>query len=149
MFSPTKIIIQKIHVPTNSFLLNDEKHEAVSFTDEYCFCCEVSFNNHIFFTRSLLQDDFIFTVVNNTNDFENIYWGIKAIENNANENQSQCVRNFVLKRLQTIFIDDTLSIEKAEAGCPFLKQQKNLPISFSHHGNYVAYAFNQINFYAE
>jgi phosphopantetheinyl transferase (holo-ACP synthase) len=141
LFSPTKIIIQKIRVPENIFFRNNNKHEAVSFDDEFCFCCEVSFNDYTFFTRSLLHDDLIFTVANNRNDFENIYWGIKSIDDDCYKNQSKEVRQFLLERMNIIFSEERLSIETSDVGFPFLKQQKDLPISFTHHGNFVAYSF--------
>lgn len=141
LFPPTKIIIQTIQFPTNNFLLNDKEYEAVSFTDETCFCCEVNFNNQSFYTRSLVQDNLIFTAANNRNDFANVCWGIKTISDDVYQTQSTEVRQFVLKRLNTLFNDVDLSIKKAQAGYPFIPQQQNVPLSFAHHGNFVGYSF--------
>ena len=141
LFSPTKIIIQKIHIPANIFSLNTIEHEEVSFADEFCFCCEISFNDHVFFTRSLLQDDLIFTVANNINDFENICWGIKKIDSDLYYYQSENVRAFAGNRLKCIMRADDLVFEKTEGGYPFIKQKKNIPVSFTHHGYFVGYAF--------
>lgn len=142
LFSPTKIIINKIGFPIQKVQSFHRQKEAFSFLKEECYCCKVIFDSNTFFTRTLLQDGFIFTVANNMNDFENIYWGIKSVDDDDSySNQSKIVREFVLKKLNTIFLPGELTIEKSGIGYPFLKQQKNLPLSFSHHGNFAAYAF--------
>lgn len=142
LFSPTKIIIQQIDLPIKQKPLNFYKqHEGISFCEEECYCCQVSFKEIIFYTRSFVYDEMIFTVANNTNCFDNIYWGIKTIDDDAYTSQSKSVRAFSLKKLSSFFKNINLSIGKSEAGYPVLMQQKNLPISFTHHGNFIGYAF--------
>ena len=140
-FSPIKIVINKIDIPIQILQSFQQQTEAISFCKEECYCCEINFNTYTFFTRTLLQDDLIFTVANNANDFENIYWGIKIIDDDIYTNQSESVRKFILKRLNSVLLNDKLSVEKSDIGYPFLKQQKHLPISFTHHGNLVGYCF--------
>ncbi len=141
LFSPTKIVVQKMEVPGYRFTWNDEKYEAVSFDDTTCFCCESCCDGQRYFTRSLVSEKMIFTVANNSNNFKNICWGIKFIDDDSYINQSKAVRNFLLEKLKDIFPHKQLMIEKAEAGYPFMKCMGNIAVSFSHHGNYVAYSF--------
>jgi phosphopantetheinyl transferase (holo-ACP synthase) len=143
LFSPTKIIIQKIKVPLQWEILafDNAQLEKDSFNNEACFCCEVQFASDIFYTRTLVFGDMIFSVANNTNCFENICWGIKNIDNDSYEAQSKNVRTFVLNKLNQFFLNDSLSIEKTAAGYPVLKQQKDIPLSFAHHGSFIAYSF--------
>jgi phosphopantetheinyl transferase (holo-ACP synthase) len=142
MFSPTKIVIQKIDSPVRKngpdiFYM----YEGVSFYTDECYCCEVCLDSQMFYTRTLVNSELIFTVAGDTTCFDNIYWGIKNIGNDAYVQQSRAVRELSLRKLNTFFPDIHLSIEKSKAGHPVLTQQKNIPISFTHHGNHVGYAF--------
>ena len=143
LFSPTKTIIQRIDLPVkqHDFKFTTTYCENVSFCKEECYCCEVHFNSAIFYTRTLVFDDMIFTVANNTNCFDNIWWGIKNIDDDSYEAQSKNVRVFVLNKLNQFFLNDSFSIEKTAAGYPLLKQQKDIPLSFAHHGSFIGYSF--------
>lgn len=142
LFSPTKIVTQKVEAPFQQQALkfNNKQLERISFDKEICFCCEVQFDSAIFYTRSIVFDDIIFSVANNKNCFENIYWGIKVIHDDSYQTQSSEVRKFALNKLNKYFSGETLSIERTLAGYPMLVQQNVLPISFTHHGNFVGYA---------
>ncbi len=140
-FSPTKIIVKKIKKPQKQTLINLEKHEGISFCDDENFCCEIFYNRHYYFTRSFVSNYFIFTVANTRNCFANVFWGIQNIDNNSYTFQTQLVRTFALERLQQQFENGDLKIEKAEAGFPFIVPYHNIPLSFTHHGNFVGYSF--------
>jgi hypothetical protein len=120
---------------------DNSTHENISFNKEECYCCKVSFDSEIFYTRSLISDDLIFTVANNSNDFKNVCWGIKNIDNAPYEKQSKSIREFALNKLNQLYSGNNFSIEKSQIGYPFLKEKKQIPLSFSHHGNFVGYAF--------
>ncbi|MEO8712265.1 MAG: 4'-phosphopantetheinyl transferase superfamily protein [Parafilimonas sp.] len=145
LFSPTKIVIQKIKAPLQQEILefDNAQLERNSFNNETCFCCEIQFASDIFYTRTLVFDDIIFSVANNTNCFENIYWGIKNIDDDSYEAQSAAVREFTLKGLNKFLLSEELTIEKSLFGYPFISKQNQIPLSFTHHGNYVAYSFKQ------
>jgi phosphopantetheinyl transferase (holo-ACP synthase) len=141
LFSPTKIIVQKLDLPGGGFLWNGRQHEGVSFDDPVCCCSTAQYAGQIFFTRSLITETMIFTVAGNHNNFDNVYWGIKHIDDDSHHNQSKSVRDFMKEKLQSFFPGETVQIEKHEAGYPFVKHRENMAVSFSHHGNYVAYTF--------
>ncbi len=141
VFSLTKIIVEKIKKPQKQTKINPQKHEGISFYDDECFCCEVLYNNHYYYTRSFVNNCFIFTVANNNNCFTNVFWGIQNIDNGSHAFQTQLVRTFALEKLQQQFENEGLKIEKAEAGFPFIVPYQNIPLSFTHHGNFVGYSF--------
>ncbi len=140
-FSPTKIIVRKIQLPIEKNTLIAEELESTSLNRAISYCSEVSFAGRNYFTRSLINNELIFSVCNNNDDFENICWGIKTITDNSYENQSASVRMFVLNKLQDVFKRSDLRIEKKPAGYPVIAQEQNIPLSFTHHGCFVGYAF--------
>jgi phosphopantetheinyl transferase (holo-ACP synthase) len=139
-FSPTKIIIKKIQLPVEQIISIGEELENISFDKAISYTCEVNFEGRNYFTRSLINDKLIFSVCDNNNDFKNICWGIKTITDDSYENQSASVRMFVLNKLKHLFNQSDLSIEKP-SGYPVIKQEQNIPLSFTHHGYFVGYAF--------
>jgi phosphopantetheinyl transferase (holo-ACP synthase) len=140
-FSPTKIIIRKIQLPVEQNTSIPEELESTSLDEVISYRCEVSFEGRSYFTRSLINNELIFSVCNNNDDFENICWGIKTITDNSYENQSASVRLFALNKLQHVFKRSDLSIEKKHSGYPVIVQEQNIPLSFTHHGCFVGYAF--------
>lgn len=142
LFSPTKTIINAVKKPLKQNVFNVYNQlEAISFKEEDCYCCEINFNSINFYSRSIINNDLIFTVVNNSNYFENIHWGIKRIDDDNYLDQSKQVRAFTSEKLNKVFLNAHLNIEKSAAGFPVIAQQKNIPLSFTHHGSFVAYAF--------
>ncbi len=128
VFNPRKIIIQ-----------------GIKFSDYNTFCTTtIYFENNFFYARSIVKDEFIHTVVNDENNFEKIYCGIKSIDDCSNENQSKEVRSFLLNELKTFYPLNTLKIDKHPSGYPFLlkdEKETSIPISISHHKNFIAYSF--------
>ncbi len=141
VFSPTKIVVKTISEPQQQTKINLEKNEGISFNKAECFCCQALYNNSVYYTRSFVNNNFIFTVVNNTDCFKNIFWGIQNGNDDSCTFQSQLVKSFTLERLKQQLKSENLHIEKAENGIPFLVPYTNIPLSFTHHGNFVAYSF--------
>ena len=145
VFSPTKIIIQNIVVPgnapvtglTNSVWENGQSEEGF-------FTGGVKFKEYQLYFRSKIDEAFIASVVNPAPGFDNIYWGVKKIDNPCQENQSKQAREFVLQKLKLLLSADDLRIEKTPAGCPIVLkggEQLTIPVSLSHHDHFVAYSF--------
>jgi phosphopantetheinyl transferase (holo-ACP synthase) len=151
VFSPGKIIIQSIDFPKSSTVtkFGNVQYERTSFCEEEFYNCTVCFGREIFYSRSKIHDELIYTVVNNNEKFENIWWGIKFIGHTDHENQSKAVRSFVLNKLNSVFPNDNLTIKKSATGYPLLlkgTKEINIPVSFTHHGHFVAYSFVLGNF---
>jgi phosphopantetheinyl transferase (holo-ACP synthase) len=146
VFSPSKILIPHIDIPTGLTGLQTPQPETQGkrFENYITYKCTVTFGQDTFYSRSIINSGYILTTVNNADDFGNIYWGVKSIDNDAPENQSALVRQFALARLAQVTGCSDIAIHKNTAGVPTASsqnQQINIPLSLSHHGCYVAYAF--------
>ncbi len=144
-FSPGKIISQSLQAPLksnfhcfgtgdieNTFLIKDE-----------CWSCTVSAETGDYYSRSKVYDEVIYTVVNDTDNFENIWWGIKYIDSCDAAHQSESVRHFALEKIKAIYPNTRLDIAKSPVGYPVLivnETEVNLPVSFTHHNHFIGYA---------
>ena len=141
-FAPTKITINEFQLPSKQNDLHlSHAAEGISFKRQSCYSCEVRHDSLTFYTRSFVTGKLIFTVANDTECFNNVHWGLKEISDDGYIMQSQEVRNLTINKLRKIFLTDEISIEKSELGYPVIAQQSNVPLSFSHHGKFVGYAF--------
>jgi len=149
VFSPTKIIIQRIDPP---FRRNITSFGDIQWENNVNESCEsyykgvIVFGSDIFYSRSKIHDELISTIVSNDENFENSWWGIKSIDHTGYANQSKAVRAFILDRLYSILPggNDNLRIGKCPLGLPVvLKDAKemNIPVSLAHHGCFIAYSF--------
>lgn len=146
IFSPGKIIIETINFPNKCTAteFGTGQYENNSFGEEEFYSCKACFGTKVFYSRSKVYHELIYTVVNDSNKFENTWWGIKFIDDADYISQSSEVRSFVLNKLNSFFPNDNLRIEKREVGYPILlkeKKEQDLPISFTHHDHFVAYSF--------
>ncbi|HEX9512891.1 MAG TPA: 4'-phosphopantetheinyl transferase superfamily protein [Puia sp.] len=101
------------------------------------------FESRIFYFRSKIHPEYISTVVNEEENFENIWWGVKSIDRSDYAHQSAVVRAFVLNRLNAV-CGDHLQIGKSPVGYPIVlkdAEEMKIPVSFAHHGRYIAYSF--------
>ena len=145
IFSPAKIVIQQINVPTNNSLTNFFGAEWESdYTFENFYSGTVTSGSHQLYFRSKLHHEFIASVVNGDDRFENVYWGIRLINNVDSEHQSRAVRELVLTKLQSMLGVDDLQISKSETGYPVVLNSEtslDIAISFAHHDKWVGYSF--------
>lgn len=145
LFSPKKIIAQHLDLPKNYSFQKFGKSmvEGGLFDTANCFTSKLQFDNHCFYPLSIIYTDLIFTIVTSKEMAGNICWGIKYVEDETYENQSKQVREFLLSKIIHLF-DDELSFGKSESGCPVLiknRKETSLPLSFTHHGTFIAYSF--------
>lgn len=146
VFSPSKIIVEQIAPPVAHVLSLAALSitEAQNFDAQTCYSCAVTFGSDTLYARSVINTSYIFTAVNNSANFKNIYHGVKLIADSAPETQSATVRQFILGKLDQVLKTRGLSIIKKPSGCPVLQQyhqEINIPVSLAHHGHYVAYTF--------
>ncbi len=126
VFSPSRIIIQ--HISGN------KKKYSGNFLAE----------GNIHYFRSEISREFITTVVSGDKKFENVYWGFDSIDDISVDHQSKTVRTFMLKKLHEVFPDKKFNVEKKPAGYPIIMdgtKELNIPVSFAHHGRFIAYSF--------
>ncbi|WP_448699580.1 4'-phosphopantetheinyl transferase superfamily protein [Mucilaginibacter sp. AW1-3] len=143
IFSPVNIIVQTT-APAEGHLEKDHtlfECESKTFSREF-YTGKVTYAAHTLYFRSIITTDWITTVVNDTESFENVYWGVKTINDVDNESRSTEVRDFLLNKLSKFF--GTLRIEKSPVGYPFIfKHERDLhiPASLAHDGRFVGYSF--------
>lgn len=147
-FSPKKIICGRVEAPLAACLLlpADGEIEDNSLPDAgNCWCSVAHTDTGVYYSRSIVLKDIIYTVVNDTNYFHNTWWGVKHIDSACNTCQSESVRAFTMRKLKDIYpVDTRLAFGKHAVGYPILKvsdADAALPISFTHHDRYVAYSF--------
>lgn len=141
IFSPSKIKITGLSFPSVGGVSN---FEGQDFNSKMVYQGEVDFGPHTFYSRTIISEDFIFSVVNHTNSFEKVMWGIKKIDSTDADDQSKAVRTFALAMLNTLFPGSELEIDKNRYSCPIILKDEveiPVPISLAHHDHWVAYSF--------
>ncbi len=147
VFSPSKICITQLRIPTQNLVMEFEgnKTEGRGFNDETVYKTEVAFGAHTLYSRSVISSEFIFSAVNQEDDFENINWGIQLITSSDPEYQSKDVRMLLIKRLMILFPGVELSVDKSPYGYPVLlingTEETAIPVSLAHHDHFVSYSF--------
>jgi phosphopantetheinyl transferase (holo-ACP synthase) len=127
VFSPVRINITRI---------NTLPHQH--------YAGEVHFNSEKLFFNSAITNNWISTIINNVDDFENVYSDVQMIDDPGYHNQSVAVRKFAIEGLNAFFSGE-LRFEKHLSGYPVLiedDERTNIPVSLAHDGHYVAYSFN-------
>jgi len=107
--------------------------------------CVVRSGSEILYSRSLLRDGVIMTVVSEDETFADTGWGVRRIDRASYAGQSAAVRTFLLQELKTRFSLDDPQIRKDAAGCPDVwdgGRRLEIPVSLAHHDRYVAWSFS-------
>jgi phosphopantetheinyl transferase (holo-ACP synthase) len=144
VFSPTRCVVTQLEIPAEYQIIKSitPTLEGIGFDDQPVFKSIITFGFETLYSRSIIDRDFIFSVVNRDNDFDNTGWGIKRIDNACSDSQSAEVREFLLEKLKNVLPSNNLQIIKNSHGCPILVNGEiNIPISLAHHGNWVAYSY--------
>ena len=145
-FTPVKFVIEELKMSPacGSSKLNSTVEEGTGFNGRNTLTGIVTLGPVKLYSCSLLCDNLISTIVNDTNDFGNICWGFKSIDYPTNENQSKEVRRFLIERLNRLYGDVDFRVDKNENGCPLLFKgnvETSIPVSLSHHENIIGYSF--------
>ena len=130
VFAPLKITISELSSP-------------VQTADGY-YRCRVSYGHELLFSRSLILDDVVVTVVSEDEQFTDTHWGFQPIGSSAYADQSSSVRTFALQHLSAVLFRNDLQLQKDQNGCPIVlagQQRLDIPISLAHHDTYVAWSF--------
>jgi phosphopantetheinyl transferase (holo-ACP synthase) len=147
LFSPPKINIKMLEVLPEPSLLEDGQCDWDIEAPETAFtgyCSTVGFCDIRLKAISRVYDTFISTIATPDAGRGTLCWGIRRITRTDHAHQSESVRNFVLERLRRSFPGDQFKIEKASPGYPVIvknAERMNMPLSFSHHHDLVAYSF--------
>ncbi|HEY8657550.1 MAG TPA: 4'-phosphopantetheinyl transferase superfamily protein [Hanamia sp.] len=144
VFSPTRIVIQNIKIPPVLLMTKSEdiQWENTGY-DEELYSGKVIYESHIFYFQSKINKDWIATVVNDDENFYNVFWGIQSIDNTGYYHQSKAARTLLLKKINSFFPGD-LHVEKNHVGYPVILkgiQNMDIPASLAHDDHFVAYSF--------
>lgn len=130
VFPPTKIIVQHIKVPEHS---SDNYSGMVHYQD-----VSLAF-------QSGMTTQYIHTLTDVQEHLPRCISGVQQIDNSNNAVQSAAVRQAALLHFKILLPEHDLTIRKNSVGYPELWNNdvplNNIPLSFSHDGNFVAYAF--------
>jgi phosphopantetheinyl transferase (holo-ACP synthase) len=140
VFSPARISITQLTLPAGNFV---EQFEGRGFDDNSVYKGVINFGDHTLYSRSLISEEFIFSVVNGTDDFGHIRWGIQLIHSSEPDEQSKAVREFLIQTLCPLFPGSVLLVDKSPCGYPIILKdgiEISLPVSLAHHGHYVGYS---------
>jgi phosphopantetheinyl transferase (holo-ACP synthase) len=144
VFSPVKMVIQNITAPAiipGMQPIEDAWEGDASGEENYTGTLTAEGNTYYF--RSKISSAIIATIVSDDEKFNGVVWGISQVAHSNADHQSEQVRSFVLKRLQTFFPGKILHIEKVPGGYPVImegKEELDLAVSFAHHGRTVSYS---------
>ncbi len=144
VFSPTKIVIQLIETPCAHSVVKsqDTEWDSGGYGDEL-YSGSVNYGPQILYFRSKVSGEWITSVVNGHQNFENVKWGIRSIDNAGYQHQSKAARTLLLNKLNTIF-PGNLQVQKNPVGYPVIlkgAQDMRIPASLAHDGRFVAYSF--------
>lgn len=143
VFSPVRIVVQELENQAHSLPVLPDVSEVTDFTDCSAINLKLSYQGKGLDSRSIITSEYIATFI--SDDFERTYWGIKKIDDSDPDNQSAQVRLLARQHLQRLFTSREIRIEKSFAGIPIIYWGINempIPLSFSHHGLYISYAFS-------
>ena len=141
VFSPSNTLISEVHLPEYAASTTTE---GLGFDEARVYRTLLTYQGHQLYSRTMLSSDFIFTVVNDTNDFSNTWWKVKKIGSSDPEDQSLEVRHLLLHKLHELYPAAQFFIEKSLFGFPVLfrdGREADFPVSFSHHDHFVGCAF--------
>jgi phosphopantetheinyl transferase (holo-ACP synthase) len=146
VFTPVKFEVQSVAIPSEYSYTESGAEEITGcgFGKLATFNAEVVFAGKKLFSRVIIHHEFVSSVVNQNDDFEGIYWGIKRIKDTSYKYQSFAVREFALAKLKEISGLNNLVIDKNDEDVPVLLNDSELfaaPISLSHHERWIAFSF--------
>lgn len=146
VFSPGKISIKNVTIPDTLQAIDPVSDWFGKASEPHFIYGEVVIDNNVLYFKSIINQHFIASVVNNDPDFNYIYWGIKRITSSDHEVQSSSVREFLFEKLKGFDPQNknNFTLQKDVAGYPVLyadKVKTGTLISLAHHGCYTSYAF--------
>jgi phosphopantetheinyl transferase (holo-ACP synthase) len=139
LFTPVKFEIIQLNIPKGCFPVSfDGNENPLTITGH------VEFDNYKIYSRSVIYEELISSVVDSDKDFKSVYYAIKYIDSTVNTVQSAAVRSFLIEHLVKETRTPNLTIGKNAEGTPILfegSKELPVPVSLSHHGHYIAYSF--------
>jgi len=154
VFSPTKITVHHLETPSGNPPMAFESgrwdsagQDNINDTGDRFYKGLIHCGSCILYSRSIIVDGIISTVVSGDKNFENTWWGVRSIDHTGYAYQSSMVRSFVVSKLKSVLSLADLQIGKSRGGYPVVlreEEQMDIPLSLAHHDRFVAYSFQLI-----
>jgi len=146
-FIPVRLEVQSVGFPPGfaRSSIGTEELTGCGFASLATVSGSIIFEGITLFYRTLFYNELIASVVNDSDNFEDIHWGLKWTPDRTYAHQSALVREFAVGSLQLALGLSGLVIDKNELGVPIVLKdviELDMPISLSHHGVWVGYSFN-------
>jgi phosphopantetheinyl transferase (holo-ACP synthase) len=134
-FAPLKITVGQVLPP--------HKDEPPPPKDEF-YKAIVQSGETTLYSRSIIRNGMIASVVSNDKNFEHTRWGFTPIAHSTYADQSASVRSLATGELNTALSRNNLRIEKNRFGVPVIRDEEevlDIPLSLAHHGHYIAWSY--------
>jgi phosphopantetheinyl transferase (holo-ACP synthase) len=98
----------------------------------------------ILYSRSIIRDGIIASVVSEDEVFEHTRWGFTSIDHSTYADQSASVRTLAIGELSASLSRSNLRIEKNRFGIPVIldgEEVLDIPVSLAHQDRYVAWSY--------
>ncbi len=146
LFIPVKFEVQSVGFPPGFARtpIGMEELTGCGFASLAPISGSIVFEGITLFYRTLFYNELIVSVVNHSQNFDGIHWGLKWTPDKTYAHQSALVREFAVGSLQLALGLSDLVIGKNEGGAPIVLcegKELDVPISLSHHGEWVGYAY--------
>ncbi len=144
VFSPTKFIIGDIKSVETMGLKSLDSDKVEDANTKSSWQGRITFHNTELTFFSAIGDGYVHSVVHQVHYSGQSYSAVEQIADSSAQNQSSEVRELCLDNLRRLKPAARFSIIKSEQGVPSIYNiEENLtyPVSFSHHGHFVACAF--------
>ena len=134
-FAPLKIMVGKLLPPRKDVPARHENefYKAIVLSD-----------GRKLYSRSIIRDGIIASVVSEDEKFEHTRWGFTSIAHSTHADQSASVRTLAIGELSGSLSRINLRIEKNRSGIPVIRDEEevlDIPLSLAHHGHYVAWSY--------
>ena len=142
VFSPTKIPVRKLSPPPSQSSPASAQPSPPS--GEAFYKATISYGTAPLYSRSIIRDGMIATVVSDNKYFGGTCWGFRQIDHSGYAQQSSMVRELAVSQLHSTLSRDHLQIGKSPAGYPIVldgEELLNIPVSLAHHDRWVAWSF--------
>jgi hypothetical protein len=143
VFSPSKFIVGDIQLLVPSGF----KHpvfDQVQGADNTTWQGNITVNNINLTYFSYVDTHYVHSVIHPVHNSAEIYSGVKQIAEASTQNQSSEVRDLCLDKVEQLKPGTRFYFTKSEQGVPSIyniDEDLSYPVSFSHHGHFVACSF--------
>jgi hypothetical protein len=141
-FAPLKITVCEL-LPSCKHEAPPAKDGLPPLKDEFYKAVVLS-GARTLYSRSIIRDGFIASVVSEDEVFEHTRWGFTSIDHPTYADQSASVRTLAIGELGASLSRSNLRIEKNRFGVPVVldgEEALDIPLSLAHHGHYIAWSY--------